>query len=254
MLASIKSGLLVVTVAGSLVAGPVIAVAQEAPADAPPAAEQTAPASDREHRPAKPRFKGIFMETVMETLGVTKGEVISALRSGSTLAELAEENGSSGEELVDALVAVVAGHLAQAVEDGKITQERADEILANATERITNFVFSTHDGPRGPRDGEGPRFKGIFMETVMETLGVTKGEVISALRSGSTLAELAEENGSSGEELVDALVAVVAGHLAQAVEDGKITQERADEILANATERITNFVFSTHAPGRGASA
>lgn len=197
-----------------------------------------------------PRFKGPGIEIVMDFLDVSKGNVISTLRSGGTLAELAEENGSSGDALVEVLVAEVDGILQQAVDEGRITEEEAAERLADAQERITRFVFSTHDGP----DPHSKKGKGVALNVVMETLDVNRGQVISTLRSGGTLAELAEDNGSTGEVLVAALVAQVDSWLQQAVDAGRITAEEAADRLADAEQRITTFVFSTHnGPRAGAN-
>lgn len=218
---SFKIGIVTVLVSSMIVGTAVAAVAQES---------------------AGPRFKGPGLEIVMEFLDVSKGEVISTLRTGGTLADLAAENGSSGEALVQVLVAAVDEHLQKAVDDGRITEEEAAERLADAEERITRFVFSTHYGP----DPHSRKGKGVAMEIVMETLDVNRGQVISTLRNGGTLAELAEENGSTGEALVAALVEHVDSRLQQAVDDGRITEEEAAERLVEAEERITNFVFSTH--------
>lgn len=221
----VRKGIIVLMVASMVIGTSTIALAQE-------------------EAPGKqiPRFKGWGMETVMEFLDVSKGEVISTLRTGGTLAELAAENGSSGDELVGALVAVVDSWLQQAVADERITEEEAAEKLAEATDRITNAVFNTHDGP----DRNANHRRGAAMDVVMETLDVNRGQVTSTLRTGGTLSELAEENGSSGEELVGALVAAVDTHLQEAVDAGHITEEEAAERLADAEVRIADFVFSTH--------
>ena len=242
---TMKKGTVALLLVASLAGGAAAALAQEVP-PTDSAMTQDAPRPDRD----RARFKGPGIEAIMEILDVEKGDIISTFASGGTLADLAEENGSSGEALVNELVAMVGERLDEAVANGVISEERAAEILANAEEKITNFVFSTHQPP-GKRHNPGTRLQGVLFQTVLDFLDVSKGDVVSNFATGGTLADLAEENGSSGDALVDALVAVVAERVDEAVANGAIDEARAAEILANAEERITTFVNTPHQPGRG---
>ncbi len=235
MLKSFKVGAVAVALLGTTLAAP--ALAQEAPTVETPAG------------PEQGRFNGPFMEIITEFLGVSKGEVISNWATGNTLADLAEANGSSGEALVDELLAYVEEHLDRAVANGRITEEEAAEYLANAERRINHLVFEAHKGPGKP--GVGGEFRQSLIDVIEEELGVTQGEIVSQMRTGGTLAELAEENGSSGEELVAALYAWVEEKVEAAVGAGQMTPERGEAILDKALERLTNLVFNVHKPGRG---
>jgi chorismate mutase len=226
----------------ALVGGTVIPQVAQAPADPPPAVAQD---QDRG------RYQGDLMDAILEYLDVSRGEVISHLRTGGTLAELAEENGSSGEELVEVLLSVVNEKIEAALEAGRIDEEQAERMRQRAEERMTAFVFSTHDGPPSqPGLGDRP-FRGLVLDTTMEFLDLNKGQVVSHLRTGGTLAELAEENGSSGPELEAALVDAVTEALDELVEEGHITPEQADRMLERATERIGVIVYAVHTPGKG---
>jgi hypothetical protein len=113
---------------------------------------------------------------------------------------LAGALGITVEELTAAQATAQEAGLAQAVEEGLLTQEEADAILAN-----------TADGGHGP----GGHFMGHGAE------GAIDGEQLLADALGITVEELevAEE------------VAFAAG-LEQAVTDGTITQEQADTMTA----------------------
>lgn len=92
------------------------------------------------------------------------------------------------------------------------------------------------------REGYGPRGERRGLETVMAVLDVTLDELRSAREAGTTLAELAEQQGVEVSVLVDALVAVAEGHITEHVANGDLTQEQADERLAAIEERITDRV------------
>jgi hypothetical protein len=77
---------------------------------------------------------------VATTLGITNDEVLTALKDGQTLAELAVSNGKTAQDVIDAIVAEATTRINTAVADGKITQAQADERLADVTTFTTEFV------------------------------------------------------------------------------------------------------------------
>lgn len=192
---------------------------------------------------------------VAEILGIEDPqEIVDALEAGSTLADVAAENGSSGDELVSALVARLDEKLDEAVADGRMGQERADEKLAEATERITLLVNSTQDeiraareAERAERQAERQARQAERQQLLEDVIGIPFAEIQAALEEGgTTLAEIAANgpNALTVEQLVDGLLAPVAADLADKVGDGMLSQQQADERLARLTERLTNRVQS----------
>ena len=123
------------------------------------------------------------------------------------------------------------------VDDGTLTEAQLDSVVE---------ALGTA-GPMGGGGGHGMR--GAGLSTVAEILGLTEDEVRTAIEGGQTLAELADANGSSADELIDALVADLQTHLDEEVTEGDLTQDEADAKLADATERITEFVNNTQEAG-----
>lgn len=94
------------------------------------------------------------------------------------------------------------------VDDGTLTQEQADaivEALKAAREDMRVGPMGDRDGHRGPGRERGPVKK--MLDTAASFLGLDAQELRDELRSGKTLAEIAEANGKSRQELIDALVA-----------------------------------------------
>lgn len=87
---------------------------------------------------------------------------------------------------------------------------------------------------RGP-GWHGFRLSDAELEAVAKVLGMTTDEVSSALQSGKTLLDLANEKGVAIEDVQAALQAVRVAEMkdaiAQAVKDGTMTQEKADWLL-----------------------
>jgi polyhydroxyalkanoate synthesis regulator phasin len=127
--------------------------------------------------------------------------------------------------------------LAGLVDDGSITQEQADEVATTLSE---SGLGRGHHGPDR-----------LGLETAAEALGMTEDELRTALEpDGTSLADVAEGEGVEVGTLVDALVEAQQERIAQAVEDGRLTQEQADERLADLEERVTERVDSDDL-GRG---
>ena len=86
-----------------------------------------------------------------------------ALAGGQTLAEVAEGAGVAVEDLVAALVADATEHLDAAVDEGRITEERATELAEVLQERVEARVNGELPEPRAgggpggfPGRGHGP--------------------------------------------------------------------------------------------------
>ncbi len=97
-----------------------------------------------------------------ELLGLAPQEIVEALHDGSTLAEIAAANGSSGEELIAYLVGIVDERLTEAVADGRITEEQKAEALEQATDVITTAVNTVPQGSLGGPRGRFPHRPGGF--------------------------------------------------------------------------------------------
>ena len=123
------------------------------------------------------------------------------------------------------------------VDDGSLTQAQADEVATTLSE--AGLGRGHHGGDR------------IGLETAAEALGLTENELRTALEpDGTSLADVAEAEDVEVDTLVDALVQAQQDRIAQAVEDGRLTQDEADERLADLEARITERVNSDD-PGRG---
>ncbi|MHB1063758.1 MAG: hypothetical protein ACYC1Z_04565 [Georgenia sp.] len=125
--------------------------------------------------------------------------------------------------------------LAGLVDDGTLTQEKADTIAATLND---SEALGPQEFGRRMHDDAGP----LPFESAGEVLGLTAEEMRDALRSGSSLADLAEQQGVDVGTLVDALVAVATERIDTAVAAGDLEQDRADELKAQLEERVTAVV------------
>ncbi|MGI9539650.1 MAG: hypothetical protein ACR2N6_05820 [Miltoncostaeaceae bacterium] len=178
--------------------------------------------------------RGDALQAASEIVGVETDDLRDMLRDGQTLAEIAAANGVSEDALVSQLADRANEQLDQAVEDGFLTQEQADEKRASLTERIQERVTSDSPPQRGERGPGG----GASLETAARVIGESETSIRADLRSGQTLAQIAGDAGVETSTVVDAIVADKTERIEQRIEDGVLTQERADEKLANLDERV----------------
>jgi hypothetical protein len=78
-----------------------------------------------------------------KTIGVTPKALVTELRSGKSVAQVAGEHGVSAQTVVNALVGAADGKVDQAVTSGKLTSAEAAKIKAALPGYITKAVNRT---------------------------------------------------------------------------------------------------------------
>ena len=156
---------------GAVALGPVFAGAQESGDDT----TTTVPADDTAPDAAAPdevpagedcgpggRFPGLRggFEAAAEAIGIEPSALRDALQDGQTIAEVAEANGVDPADVIAAMVADAQERIAAAVTEGRITQEEADERLADLEQRMTDIVNGDAEFPHGPGGPGGHRPRG----------------------------------------------------------------------------------------------
>ena len=97
-----------------------------------------------------------------DAIGIPPGDLLHAMRDGSTIAEVADVEGVDEQVVIDALIASMQDGLAEAVDDGFLSQELADRLSTGLEERATDVVNGDlpflHGGPMhgGPMHGPMP--------------------------------------------------------------------------------------------------
>ncbi len=165
----------------------------------------------------------------------------------AVLADAAAQLGVEPDELEGAIEQALENRLDEAVAAGRMTQEQADALK----ERIESGEFPLFGGG-GPGGHGGPHGGGmVALDAAASYLGLTDEELRTELDDGSTLADVAEEQGKSVDGLVAALVDAAKTDLADAVEAGRLTEAQQTEILAGLEERITTLVNEGFRGGHG---
>ena len=117
----------------------------------------------------------------------------------------------------------------------------------------TPLVSDHPHGGRGGHDKHGPRgMSDTALAAAAEVLSMTTDELSTELQAGTTIATLAEQAGVDEQDVWDAIQAAkeadLRAEIAQAVEDGTMTQEKADWLLEGLDKGFLSdgFGFGLH--------
>lgn len=94
----------------------------------------------------------------------------------------------------------------------------------------------------GERDGRRGHRGGCDLDEAAAAIGIDVADLRVAIDSGDTIADVAEANGVEVEVVIDAMVDAKAERISEKVAEGRITQQEADEKLAELEARITDRV------------
>lgn len=117
------------------------------------------------------------------------------------------------------------------VDDGTLTQKQLDAVVTK--------LEAARPMP-GPRMRFAARVIGL--DTAARTIGVSVADLRSALKDGSSIADVARSKKIDPQKVIDALVSEATARGQKAVSNGRLTQQQADARLETVTERITAMV------------
>ncbi|HEY7004419.1 MAG TPA: hypothetical protein VH281_09065 [Gaiellaceae bacterium] len=164
--------------------------------------------------------------------------------SQAVLNDAASQLGVTPSELSAALKGALENRVDAAVAAGRITKERGDDLK----EHIESGDFPLFGFWPGPGTFEHHEMFG-GLDAAASFLGLSEDELHTRLQSGKTLAGIAKAQGKTVDGLVQALVADARKHLDEAVADGHLTKEQAEQILSRLEQGIRAFVNGTPPAG-----
>lgn len=166
---------------------------------------------DPQAKPAKANHFQDFLEKFADNLGVDQDKVKEALEA-------------TRKQMLD-----------QAVQQGGITKEQADEIAGRPFGSFGwfgDFSGKKHDG------------KAIIRvranDETAKILGLTPDQLKSEIESGKKLPEIIADHGLTAEQFHQKMLEIKKEALAKAVSEGKLSQEQADKMIQRIKQRFDN--------------
>lgn len=187
---------------------------------------------------------GALIRAAVDTTGLEAAEIAEQLRNDNTLASIVEAAGVNASDIVATVMAQAQEQAAQAVENGRITQETADELLGRLEAHLNELMI---ESPLSRRvEAVAPV---AVLRFAAEEMGLDPRTVREALADGQTLASLLSENGIDVNVFIQDVLERAAARLNVAVVDGRISQERADQQLADLEAQLIERINGTGQAG-----
>ena len=179
-----------------------------------------------------------LLQAAATYLGVTPAALRTELRSGKSLAQVATAEGKSVDGLKAALVAAIKTKVDAAKAAGKLDAARAARLLDRAPRLVERMVNAK---PRA-RAQRARAARGGLLKAAATYLGVTNAQLVTELRAGKSLAQVATAKSKSVDGLKQALLAALKQKVDAAVAAGRLDAARAQKLLERAPAHIERLV------------
>jgi uncharacterized protein YidB (DUF937 family) len=184
------------------------------------------------HRNSGAEFAGI--------LGMDANALGQELKSGKTLAQIAVAKGIDIKTLTQKAEALFNDQIDKAVANGKLTADKAVTMKAKTAAKATNVINKPWTGHKGEA-GKESIFKNVRQQ-IPALLSLDATQLKEQLKSGKTLAQIAQDKGIAKDKLVSDVQSIMKANLDQAVKDKKVTVDKATQIKSKLPQMIERMV------------
>jgi hypothetical protein len=167
------------------------------------------------------------LEAGAKALDLSVDELLAKLRDGkTTIADVAKAQNVDVQTVIDAMTAAAKSDIT--------------DMVNNPLPVPPDFP----DGLKGPGIAFG-HFGGLKEDKLgaaAKALGITADELITDLRNGKSIADVAKAENIDVNTVIDAIVSDAQSSIDAAVKDGKLTQDEATKLKSDLKDRITDLV------------
>ncbi len=195
---------------------------------------------------------GALLQHLQEATGLSVEELRAQREEGMTFADLFRENGLDPETVAADVKAQLTTEIEQAVADGRITQEQADQWVAGLDEAIDRVLNSPEalgaglrnlqERARQARERTAEMLSRSLIGTLAEMSGVEPRDLMREWVEAGSLATVIEAHGLSVDDVVSATEAKITEKINEAVSEGKMTEEQATQALDGLHDRLVERV------------
>jgi hypothetical protein len=145
------------------------------------------------------------------------------------LGHLASQLNISSSKLDSAAIAAAKQTIQDQVSAGKLTQAQADKIEAKLS---SGNLCALGGGAAGGARGKVEVATRDYLAAAASALGLSEAQLMSDLKGGQTLSQVAAAQGVSEDQFKAKVVAALKPKLDAAVAAGKLTQAQEDKLLS----------------------
>jgi ribosomal protein S13 len=179
---------------------------------------------------------------------MTAAEVRDEISSGKTMQEIFAEKGLDYETYLEQWLADHEACLADAVAEGKLTEDQAELLQERLEDRVDDGLFFYQNQGFADSMRSYMRFRAEkiwegghgLIGQILEKLEITFDDLKVRITGGETLEEIAEEAGIDLDAKHDEFIQKQLENVEQALADGKITEAQADRIRERLNDQLEN--------------
>ena len=188
------------------------------------------------------QVQAVETQTVAESRTFSSGKIGGGglVQWGEKLAAYLQQEPS---DLQDRLQAQTVAEIAEA--QGVSRQTMKEQIVTWINEGASDAAERVLDAKGGMKHRGKAGFcfgKKADLETLAGSLGMTADELQSSLRSGTSIADIAEEKSVEVQSIIDTLVTAMTAALDQNLAAGNITQEQYDVMKPMLSDKVTKVI------------
>lgn len=180
--------------------------------------------------------KGV-LDAGAKALNLSTDQLLTKLRDGkTTIADVAKQQNVDVQTVIDAMAAVAKSDIT--------------DMVNNPLPAPPSFA----GGKGGPGFGIGHRGGGMLgnkLDAAAKALGITADQLMTDLRNGQSIADVAKAKSVDVNKVIDAMVSDAQSGIDAAVKDGHLTQDEATNLKKDLKSHITDLVNNTRPKGEG---
>lgn len=193
-----------------------------------------------------------LLQETADQLGITLRELTANVEDGQTINDVIVANGGDVAAVTAAVQAKIVERFDTALANGRIEQERYNDSVAEIDASIDEALArpAPQTIRQRVRTGVELQLDNAVLDVVSETTGLSRQEIFAEMRDGKTVGVIIAENGGNVDAITSEVVAGMSERIDQAVENGTISQERADTLLSDLETRVDEWLSRTERPTR----
>jgi len=190
-----------------------------------------------------------LLDAVAEATGLPVEDILTRLRDGESLADIAEANGIDPQTIVDEVKAELSAEIEAAVKDGRLREFVATRLSARldvALERAMEASLPEWFGTARERFHE--RLDATLVGVIADLAGVDLNDLLNEHFTLPSLEDVAESYGLDPEAVLSTAETRITEAVNEAVAEGVLTQEQADALLDGLGERLERRFEASFGP------
>ena len=173
-----------------------------------------------------------------KALNLSTEQLLTKLRDGkTTIADVAKQQNVDVQTVIDAMAAAAKSDIT--------------DMVNNPLPAPPSFA----GGSKGrPGFGFGHRGGGVLgnkLDAAAKALGITADQLMTDLRNGKSIADVAKAKSVDVNKVIDAIVSDAQSAIDAAVKDGHLTQDEATNLKKDLKAHITDLVNNTRPKAEG---